>query len=668
MSIKLTINHKEVEVPAGTTVLRAAEMAGIDIPTLCDHPQLTPYGGCRLCVVEVEGARTLQPSCTLPVNHGMVVHTDTPKVRAAREFVLTLLFSERNHFCMYCQMSGGDCELQNAAYGEGMTHWPLQPNWEPFPVDASHPHFVLDHNRCILCRRCVRACGELVGNFTWGMQERGADTILVADLGVPVGESTCVSCGTCVQVCPTGALIDRVSAYQGRQTDVERIKSTCAGCSVGCGIVLNVRDNRLVRIEGDWDAPVNQGVLCEVGRFLPLNEERERVTIPLVRKNGQLKAATWKEALGYVASKLKPLVGQNGNSVAALASTRLPVEALHRFDQLFAKSLGSDMVTSIEEGVTTAIPGVVAQQDGKPFEGTLEALKESDCVVAIGVDLVKNHQVAGFFVKRALPHGCKLVVIDPFDNGLHDLADFSLRPAKGTDYDLIMSLASGLVELELVQADEADLPELAKYTPEKVRKSTGIDLDTILAVAKLIKAAQKPAFVYGKGLTRNESDATLKALLKLAQMVGALDEQHSNVISLKGEANSLAAYQYGLDKPFQVNGHQAVYLALGDDHVSPRLVDRLKEAPFVAVQASYVSPVTELADVVLPSEMWAEQEGHYLNLEGRLQEIHRGLTPPEEVRSHVEILEAIAAQLDFSLGEDWQNLLSRRVSMSPILA
>lgn len=668
MSIKLTINHKEVEVPAGTTVLRAAELAGIEIPTLCDHPNLTPYGGCRLCVVEVEGARTLQPSCTLPVNNGMVVHTDTPKVRAAREFVLTLLFSERNHFCMYCQMSGGDCELQNAAYGEGMTHWPLQPNWDPFPVDASHPHYVLDHNRCILCRRCVRACGELVGNFTWGMQERGADTILVADLGVPAGESTCVSCGTCVQVCPTGALIDRVSAYQGRQTDVERIKSTCAGCSVGCGIVLNVRDNRLVRIEGDWDAPVNQGILCEVGRFLPLNEERERVTIPLVRKNGQLKAATWKEALDYVASKLKPLAGQNGSGVAALASTRLPVEALHRFDQLFAKNLGSDMATSIEEGVTTAIPGLVAQQGGKSFEGKLEALKESDCVVAIGVDLVKNHQVAGFFVKRALPHGAKLVVIDPFDNGLNDLADYSLRPAKGTDYDLIMGLAAGIVELQLAQADEADLPELAKYTPEKVRKSTGIDLDTILAVAKLIMAAKKPTFVYGKGLTRNESDATLKALLKLAQLAGALDENHSNVISLKGEANSLAAYQFGLDKPFQVNGHQVVYLALGDDHVSSRLVERLKEAPFVAVQASYVSPVTELADVVLPSEMWVEQEGHYLNLEGRLQEIHRGLTPPEDVRSHVEILEAIAAQLDFSLGEDWQNLLSQRISMSPILA
>lgn len=668
MTVKLTINDKEIEVPAGTTVLEAARSAGIDIPTLCDHPHLVPYGGCRLCVVEVKGARTLQPSCTLPVMNGMVVNTDTPKTRAAREFVLTLLFSERNHFCMYCQMSGGDCELQNAAYGEGMTHWPLQPNWEPFTVDASHPHFVLDHNRCILCRRCVRACGELVGNFTLGMQERGADTILVADLNTPLGESTCVSCGTCVQVCPTGALIDRLSAYQGRETDVERVKTTCAGCSVGCGIEMVVRDNRLLRIEGDWDAPVNQGILCEVGRFLPLNEERERILTPLVRKNGSLKAATWDEALQVVSARLKPLAGKNGNGVAALASTRLPAEALARFADLFAGKLGSKMVTSIEEGVTTALPGSVAAESGASFEGRLDALKEADCVVAIGVDLSANHQVAGFFVKRALPKGVKLIVIDPNSNALHDRADFSLRPEPGKDYDLLMAIMAGMVELELVDPNPDNLPNLAAHTPEATGQKIGVPADTILAVGKVLAAAQKPAFVYGKGITRNSSPAALTALLDLARMSGALTAERSAVLSLKGEANSLAAYQYGLDKPFQVNGHQAVFLALGDDHPSRRLIERLQNAPFVAVQASYASPVTEMADVVLPSEIWAEQEGHYLNLEGRLQAVHRGLTPPEEVRSHVDILEAIAAQLNLGLDKDWQAKLSQRTPVAPLLA
>ena len=191
--VNIIIDGKNIEVPEGTTVLRAAQSAGIHVPTLCDHPELTPYGGCRLCLVEVEGARTLQPSCTLPASNKMVVRTDTEKTREARKFVLTMIFSERNHFCPFCQVSGGDCELQNSAYTEGMTHWPMQPNWQSYAVDASNPYFILDNNRCILCRRCVRACGELVGNFTLGFEERGYASFLVADLGTPLGESSCIS-------------------------------------------------------------------------------------------------------------------------------------------------------------------------------------------------------------------------------------------------------------------------------------------------------------------------------------------------------------------------------------------------------------------------------------------------------------------------------------------
>ncbi len=661
--IRLTINNKPVEVPEGTTVLRAAEQAGIEIPTLCDHPHLTPHGGCRLCVVKVEGARTLQPSCTLPVSNGMVVHTDTPEVHEARQFVLTLLFSERNHFCMYCQVSGGDCELQQAAYGEGMTHWPLQPNWTPYPVDASHAHITLEHNRCILCQRCVRACGEMVGNFTLGVHERGAKSIIIADLGVPLGESTCVSCGACVQVCPTGALIDRLSAYQGREQDTERVQSTCIGCSVGCGVEVFVRNNHLVQINGNWDAPVNEGLLCRIGRFLPLRDDRERLVTPLVRKNGELKAATWDEALAVVAEKLRPLAGKNGDGVAALASTRLPNEALHLFKEIFANKLGSQMVTSIEEGVTTAIPGQVAQKRGEPFETTLDAVREADLVVAVGVDLVENHQVAGFMVKRALPHGTRLVVIDPFENDWHEIAHTSLKPAKGTDYDLLLGIIAGLVEAGLARDEAADIYDLARHSPEIVSRTTGISVETIYQVGRLLAGAQKPVFIYGKGLTRGPSTQAIEALLELARLVGA----PRAVVGIKGQANSLAAALYGLDKRFEMNGHQAVYLALGDDKASGRLVERLQGAPFVAVQASYMSPVAEMADVVLPVEMWAEQEGHFLNLEGRLQEAHRCLTPPAEVRSNVDVLLTIAGRLGAEVSGDWRAAMAERVSISPIL-
>ena len=664
--ISVTIDDKKIEVPENTTVLQAANLAGIEIPTLCNHPLLTPYGGCRLCLVEIEGARTLQTSCTLPVTNGMAVRTNTSRVHEARKFVLTLLFSERNHFCMYCHMSGGDCDLQNAAYGEDMTHWPLQPNWEPFAVDGSHEHIVLDHNRCILCRRCVRACGELAGNFTLEISERGSHCMLAADLDVLLGESSCVSCGTCVQVCPTGALIDRSSAYLGREADVERTKSTCIGCSVGCGVELIVRDNHLLRIEGTWDAPVSEGLLCEVGRFKSLKDERERILTPLVRKNGTLKAATWEEALNYLADRLKPLAGKNRDGVAALASTRLPNEALYYFKQLFAKKFGSEMVTSIEEGVTVDLAGQIAQEVGKPFEGDLEALKSADCVVAMGVDLVANHQVAGFFVKRGLANGTKLIVIDPFENGLQEVADYALRPQKGTDHDLLRGIMSAIVNLGLAKSEPSDLPDLAMHTPGDVSQTTGVSAEVIRDAAQMIASAEKPAFAYGKGVTGQDSPQVLKALLELARLVGALDADRSAVVGIKGQANSTAAYMYGLDKTFAINGHQAVYLAMGDDKASQRLLQRLEAAPFVAVQASHLSSVTAMADVVLPVEMWAEQEGHYLNLEGRLQEAHRGLAPPHEAWSNAKILEAVAARTGYVLDTDWEEALKDRVPVTVI--
>ena len=415
--IKLTIDGKPVEVQEGTTVLEAAEQAGVFVPTLCHHPQLTPYGGCRLCMVEVEGARTLQPSCTMPASEGMVVNTKSQKVLDARKFVLTLIFSERNHFCMYCQVSGGDCELQNRAYDEGMTHWDLQPNWTPYDVDASHPFIVLDNNRCILCRRCVRACGELVGNYTLGFEERGAKSFLVADYDVPLGESTCVSCGTCVQICPTGALIDRQSAYQGKETDVDHHISVCTECSVGCVRDVLTRDNRLVRIEGDWDAEPSNGLLCEFGRFQPLEEDRPRVVTPLVRKDGSLKAATWDEALEAIASG----VGA-GKGVAALASTRLSAETLAYFKSLFADKLAADAVTSLEEGAATASLSKLAEKLGKSFESSLDALKDTEAVLSLELDLVKDHQVAGFFVKRQLQNGTKLFVAGSENNVLAENA------------------------------------------------------------------------------------------------------------------------------------------------------------------------------------------------------------------------------------------------------
>lgn len=650
--MKVTINDKSIEVPQGTTVLQAARSAGFEIPTLCDHEALVPYGGCRLCLVEVQGSRTLQPSCTLPVSEGMVIKTESEKISQARKFVLTLLFSERNHFCPYCQVSGGDCELQNSALKEGMSNWPLSPNWQRYPVDASHEYFVIDHNRCILCRRCVRACGELVGNFTLGFEERGAKSFLIADFGVPMGESSCISCGTCTQVCPTGAIIDRVSAYRGKVVDVEHHNTICVGCSVGCGIDVLTRNNAMDRIEGNWSAAVNGGVICKVGRFIPLNEKRQRVNTPLVRRGNALQPATWEEALDEIALHLQPLVGKNGKGVAAMASTRLPAETLYAFKDLFARGFGSEMVTATEEGVTTGLVAALADELGKPFESHLGSVQAGDCILNIGVNLADNHEVVGFFVKRILPGGVKLVIVDPEINPLEGQAEISLHPQLGSDADLLKGLSAAVVKLNL--AKKAASISIESDLASAVQK-TGLTLEAIESAASLLASAKRPAIVYGKGITAQSNNTTLKALLEFAELIGA------TLISTKGQANSVAAAQYHLDKPLKINGHQAAFILMADEKPTQRLIQKLENVPFLVVSASYTSQLTAMADVVLPAAIWAEQEGHYLNLEGRLQLAQQSVIPQEQVWTSQAALEAVAARLGMQVEGEWEIELKKRV-------
>jgi len=642
--VTVTIDNKQIEVTEGTTVLRAAQSAGIHIPTLCDHPKLTPYGGCRLCLVEVEGARTLQPSCTMPVSNNMVVHTDTKKVMDARKFVLTLIFSERNHFCPYCQVSGGDCELQNSAYDEGMTHWPLSPNFQPYPVDASHPYIIMENNRCILCRRCVRACGELVGNYTLGFEERGAKSLLVADTGVPLGESTCISCGTCVQVCPTGALIDRWSAYHGHDTQADITQTICVGCSIGCGIDVYTRDNNLVKINGDWEAEINGGVICKLGRFDAMEEKCDRIATPLVRKDGILKAATWEEALSAAAHGLKS-TARNGAEIAAAISTRQSVETLSAFKQLFAGKLGAGNVTTLEEGEFTRGISQFAEESGKAFEGKLADLKSADSILVLGADVVNFHEVVGFFAKRAIPAGTKLLVIDQKENGLDLLANKTLKAVKGSNEDTLAALSAAVVKLGLARGKTAvkasDLDSLAS--------KTGLKSEEYLDAAFIIASGEKPVILVEKGFLP-------AALAEFAALINA------RIISVKGHANSLAASQLKLETPLNLQASKVAYIILGDDEATQKMIQEFEKVPFKIVQAAYASSLTASADVVLPSTNWLEQGGHYVNLDGHLQLAHRAITPAEECMTAEETLTALASELGFSLENTWEEELRQRVA------
>jgi len=572
--VNITIDGQKIAAQAGQTVLEAAEEAGIDIPTLCDHPALQPIGACRMCLVEIARQRGLQPACTFKVVEGMEVQTESPAVVEARKFVLQLLFSERNHFCMYCQMSG-DCELQDLAYRYGLDHWIYDRAFPKLEVDSSHQYFVLDHNRCILCRRCVRSCDEVVGNHTLGVRERGANSMIFADLNAPLGESSCISCGTCLQVCPTGALMDRKSAYLGLPDEVEGVKSTCTFCSVGCGVELVTCYNHLIRIEGDWDATPNGGLLCVMGRFEPLDEQRTRVLVPMVRRHGALEEVEWEEALQFVADKIRSLEAR----LTGLASPRLTNEALSLFVQLFRQGLDADAGSLIE------VPKFLGQP-----EGDLTLLDQADLFVVVGTDLTVDHQVAGFLVKRAVTNrGARLILVDEETNGLASYASYHLK-----------------------------LGESAR------------------AIA-LCTAASAPAVIYGTG-AGTDLDQLRKALAGKAHFVG-----------LVPGANSRGALAAGLDDAARLGEVRGFYILAADDQVSEDLGELLKGAEFIAVHSSYLTPLTERADVVLPTAIWSEKAGHFTNTEGRVLELARAVDPPPGVKDDEDILKALATKLDVTL-------------------
>jgi formate dehydrogenase major subunit len=619
----------KITIEKGTTILNVARKLGIEIPTLCDHPELTPYGGCRLCLVEVEGIKTLQPSCTLPAGNDMVVHTDTQKVHDARNFILSMIFSERNHFCPYCQVSAGDCDLQNSAYDEGMTHWPIMPNWHPYPVDASHPFIILEHNRCILCRLCVRACGELVGNFTLAFEERGADSNLVADLGLPLGESSCVGCGTCVQVCPTGSLIDRWSAYQGKETELDKTKTICLGCSIGCGIDVLTRDNRLVRIEGDWEADINSGVICEVGRFHPMVEERERVLTPMIRSNGKLKAATWNDAISAAAEK----INANKGNLSGVVSTRLSMEALNEFkaicDHFDAKS-----IASTEEFSAVSAVFDLAKSSGKVFESKIDEIKNADCYLMIGEDTTKDHQVLSFFAKRQIPAGAKLIQISEGPTGFDNFAVESLTIENNSQSAFIDAIN------HLIAKKAGDI--------EKIAKSFKLNLSSLENVVGILSSAKKVAVIFGSRTNYDNATAVLGSIVSLNNQL------NGKLITTKGNINSVGASMIGINDTLNIVGSELIMLALGDEEVSQSFSKIFGKTPFSIILSSYVSPLTINADIVFPVQNWLEQGGHFINADGHILEAKAALEAPEAVISNEELLSKLAAMLKVKKQQSWE--------------
>lgn len=348
--IILTVNgkdFKDVKVTGknGQTVLEVLRQNFIHVPTLCHHPKMESWGGCRLCIVQIENMRGFPPSCTTPAMDGMVVHTHPPGVERVRKTVLELLLSYGAHDCLICEASGV-CELQNLVYEYGIDKQRFKNTFMPRPIDDSNPMISRNLNKCVLCGRCVRACLNIQVNGVIDIAGRGADSFITTFNNTSLKDSNCFSCGECVQACPVGALTEKKAHGMGRSWELRKVRTTCPYCGVGCQLHLHVNNGKIVKVTGVEDGAPNMGRLCVKGRFgYDFIYSDERLKTPLIKENGRFREASYDEALGLVASRFEKIIAESGpDAIAGVSCARSINEDSYQMQKLFRAVIGTNNI------------------------------------------------------------------------------------------------------------------------------------------------------------------------------------------------------------------------------------------------------------------------------------------------------------------------------------
>lgn len=659
--VTLTIDDKQVSVKKDSTIYDAAKAAGVNIPILCHDKKLKPFGACRMCLVEVEQMKgRLIPACTTPVTEGMIVRSSTAPVEKARKLVLELLMLNHPLDCPVCD-KGGDCELQNLAYDHKVNVNRLADEKFHHEIDYNNPLIERDQNRCVLCGKCVRICDEIVARGALTFINRGIETKIGTEFDGPL---SCEFCGSCISVCPVGALLARPFKFKSRFWAMTKKSSVCGYCGTGCNVTLGVKDNKVLTTIYDENQGFHNGQLCVRGRFgYQFISSEKRLKSPLVRKNGQLVEASWDEALTLVAERLKAA----GTSAAALATPRMTNEELQLLKQLMTEQVGTQNIdhsagyghAAVSEGLAKSL-GVAASS------ATILDIQKSDLLLAIKTDVYETHPVVGFEINMAVKNkGVQLQIISDKRGKLSRLPGAQLLLNKpGSDVVLLNAVAKVLVDENL--AVTAATPELAAalnaYTPEKAAETCGVSAEEIRKLARAYAAADKALILFTSGLAYPGADAQLAhAAANLAILGGKLGKEGSGVLALQEKNNSQGALdvgfvpgQGGLDAQKILDGCTSgsvkALLIAGENPIvsypaKAKVQKALDAVEFLVVADLFLTETAQEADVVLPVCSYAEKEGTFTSTDRRVQRIMPVIPAVGQSRAEFQVYSALISQL-----------------------
>ena len=692
-TVRLTIDGREVTVPAGTSVLRAAAEAGIAIPKLCATDSLEPFGSCRLCLVEIEGRKGYPASCTTPAEPGMKVSTQMPKLQQLRRGVMELYISDHPLDCLTCA-ANGDCELQDMAAAVGLRevrYGFAGANHIQETKDRSNPYFTFEPARCIVCSRCVRACSETQGTFALTIAGRGFGARVAAGQGEAFMSSECVSCGACVQVCPTATLRENTLIEHGLPE--RSVLTTCAYCGVGCAFRAELRGTQVVRMVPYRSGAANEGHSCVKGRFAwGYATHKDRVARPMIRDriSEPWREVSWDEAIAYTARRFGEIQARHGRaSIGGITSSRCTNEETYLVQKLVRAAFGNNNVDNCAR-VCHSPTGYGLKQTLGESAGTqtFKSVESADVIMVIGANPTAAHPVFAARLKRRLREGARLIVIDPrrieLVDAPHVKADYHLQLRPGANVAVIDALAhvlvtEGLLNDEFIarRCEEKAFVHWREFiarpenSPEAMEVHTGVPAHLVRGAARLYASGGRAAIYYGLGVTEHAQGTTMvMGIANLAMATGNLGAEGVGVNPLRGQNNvqgscdmgsfphELPGYRHVSDHPVRAMFEHAWGVTLSPEPGLriPNMLDAALDGSFrglycqgedlvqsdpdtqhvaaalsalecLVVQDIFLNETAKYAHVFLPGASFLEKDGTFTNAERRISRVRRAIEP-----------------------------------------